>query len=45
LPFAKQTLLLAMKAAASNEIAHGETVNASAGTRGDNNAEYQERIH
>ena len=45
LAFAEQALLLAVKATAPNEIAHAETVDASAGARGDNNDEYQKRIH
>ena len=43
--FAKQALLLAVKATASNEIAHTETVHGSAGARGDNTDEYEKRIH
>jgi hypothetical protein len=34
-----------VKAAASNEIAHGESVRAGAGAGGDNTDEYQKRIH
>jgi len=45
LAFAEQALLLAVKATASNEIAHAETVHASAGACGDNTDEYQKRIH
>jgi hypothetical protein len=37
---AEETLLLPVKAAASNEIAHRESVRAGAGTGGDNTDEY-----
>jgi hypothetical protein len=43
--FAEETLLLAVKTTAPNEIAHAEPLDASACARNDNNAKYQKRIH